>query len=140
MLVLCHFCLRMFLCTWNLFVKKINRLKTVAIASINYTTDMYLCQSIYSASIYMQYFYLWSSVRPFFSYLFLTLLFFMKALFYVYFLSFYENKQAYESHHLKQIFYHQKQIKFCRFHFFLLCFLLWILLILWVFFWWTECL
>ena len=34
----------------------------------------------------------------------------------------YENKQAYESHHLKQIFYHQKQIIiFCWFYMFQFC-------------------
>ena len=46
----------------------------------------------------------------------------------IYFLSLYENKQAHKFHHLKQIFYHQKQIMifcwFCMFPFYV--FLPWI--------------
>ena len=45
------------------------------------------------------------------------LFFFMITFFYFcFFLSLYENKQTYKSHHLKQIFYHQNMIMiFCRF-------------------------
>ena len=48
------------------------------------------------------------------------------------FLSLYENKQAYQYHYLKQIFYHQNMIMiFCRFPMFpFYVFLPWILLIL----------
>ena len=83
--------------------------------------SFFICQNLFSSlrissslwsSVRIS-FYLWSSVR-------------------IYFLSLHENKQVYEYHHLKQIFYHQNTIMI-----FLLtsyvpfsCFLFWILLIL----------
>ena len=84
-------------------------LEIVLITSFYYTTDMHPYQPTYCASIYMHLF------------LFVTIFenFFESLLRYDHlcesiFLSLYENKQAYESHHLKQIFYHQNMIMiFC---------------------------
>ena len=68
--------------------------------------------------------YLWSSTR-------------------IYFLSLYENNQAYENHHLKQIFYHQNMTMiFCRFRMFpfYVFYLEFFSFYVWLFFCWTTCL
>ena len=70
-----------------------------------YTTDVYPYQPTYEASIYMHLFLLVTICDNFFEFfLFVTI---CENLL---FLSLYENKQAYEHHHLKQIFCHKKQI------------------------------
>ena len=110
------------LCAQNLFVKReINMFKIILITPFYDTTEVYPYLPTYWEFIYThlflfvitceslfflwEYFWifsdLWSSVR-------------------IDFLSLYENKQTYESHHLKQIFYHQNAIMiFCWFRMFL---------------------
>ena len=104
-----------FLSARNLFVRKINRLKIVLVASFHYTTDVYPYQPAYRASILYAFVFicnhLWDSFWIFFIY---------DHLWESIFSSLYENKRAYEYHYLKQIFYHQNMIMiFCWFHMFL---------------------
>ena len=99
-----------FLCARNLFVrKKINRLEIELIISFYYTTDVYPYQPTHGASIYMHLFLLVTICDNFFEFFLFVIVCENLP-----FLSLYENKQAYEHHHLKQIFCHKKQImKFC---------------------------
>ena len=116
-----YFALWCFLYAQNIFVKrKINWLKIVLITSF---TLLLACTPInppfenlfvLTTHIYLYYFYLWSSVRTFFicENLFLFVIICVN-------LCLYENKQAYECHHLKQIFYHQNTIMiFCWIRYF----------------------
>ena len=84
------------------FLKKKHRLEIVLIASFHYTTDVYPYQPTYRASIYMQLFLFVIIYEN----LFESLLFY-DHLWESIFLSLYEDKQAYEYHYVKQIFYHQ---------------------------------
>ena len=75
-------------------------------------TYFYLQSSVGVSSFYENLFESFLSVRVSFSCenLFESLLLYNDLWESIFFLSFCENKQVYESHHLKQIFWHQKQI------------------------------
>ena len=103
-----------FLCAQNLFVKKTKtKLEIVLIASFHYTADVYPYQPTYQASIYMHLLLFVTICEN----LFESLLIY-NHLWESTFLSLYENKQTYEHHYLKQIFYHQNMIMFCWFRMF----------------------
>ena len=78
-----------FLCAQNLFVKKNKQTQSCPDNLIYYTTDMYPYQLAYQEFIC--------------THLFLFVII-------CDFLSLYENRQAYEFHHLKQIFYHKNRL------------------------------
>ena len=101
--LLVYFCL-CFVRAKSFCKEKINRLEIVPITSFYYTTDVYPYQPAYREFIC--------------THLFLFVII-------CDFLSLYENKQAYEYHHLKQIFYHQNMIlifsRFRMFPFYVFC-------------------
>ena len=83
---------------------------------IYYTTDVYPHQATYRDHLWESHLFIRIFLNP--SYLWESLLIYDHLCESI-FSSLYENKQAYESHHLKQLFYHQNTIMiFCWFHMF----------------------
>ena len=125
-----------FLCTQTFFTKNWNCLNKL----MYYTTDLYAAQPAYREFICKHLFFLWSlvSISSFYGnlfYLWESLLIARISIICVN-LCLYENKQTYKYQHLKQIFFHQKQImmfswfqmfQVCVFYFELFLFYVWIL-------------
>ena len=90
--------------------KKMGWLEIVLIASFTILLACTPINLLIECLFVRTYLYLWSSVR---------ISSFYENLSYLYFLSHYENKLVYDSHHLNQVFYHQNLIMiFCWFRMF----------------------